>query len=201
MTSSRTRDAEARKHIQTDGVVVHKGGAGTWTSTDESGVELVDEALIVLTKAYSHTGHPLITPENPKFGGFPGVHLLVRANGAVQDVYLSPIHGHHEKIGGEGIPDGTRCEVLCPGTGEPLPDAGTLPNCPGTMRKIFLTPELSDAHMAALCDTWGCSSSRVIDPQPLDAYQTHHLSLLQRQGRKRLFEALGPLRSAKVVTG
>ncbi len=159
---AKERATDGRKHIKTDGIVVKKD---TTAWSDASQVEWVDDALVVLTQAYSHRGHPLIADENPRFGGYPGVKLKVRAEGEDHDVYLSPIHGHHDKVGGEDIPDGTRCKVMCPGSGEELPEyeGNHTPSCPGRMRVLYLTPDLSSAHVAVLCEMWGCQSSRVVD--------------------------------------
>ena len=159
---AKERSPDGRKHIKTDGIVVKKG-SNEWS--DASQVEWVNDALVVLTQAYSHRGHPLISDDNPTFGGFPGVHLKVRANGTDHDVYLSPIHGHHARVGGDDIPDGTRTQVLCPVSGEELPEyeGSHTPSCPGRLRTLYLTPKLTSAHVAVLCEMWGCQSSRVVD--------------------------------------
>ena len=123
---------------------------------------MVDEALVVVSQAYDQDGNPLISEGNKTFAGFPGVRLLVRAAGGEHEVTLSPIHGHQERIGGDGIPDGTQCQVCSPHTGKELPQHG--PDAKnGTFRAIYLTPDCSDAHVVVVSDIWGDHNSRIVD--------------------------------------
>lgn len=122
-----------------------------------------DDAQIVLTEAYCHRGHPLITPDNPTFDGHPGVRVLVRVGEGEQTIVLSPIHGDHRRVGGADLAAGTRCSVRCPTCGEELIGYAPCPCGEGTLRSVFLTPDLREAHVAALCDVWGCQRSRIVD--------------------------------------
>ena len=51
--------------------------AEAWS--DAATVELVDEALVVVSQAYDQDGNALITEGNASFARYPGVRLLVRA--------------------------------------------------------------------------------------------------------------------------
>ncbi len=161
MSTSETRERgkDARKHVQTNRL--RQPSRERLATVDK--VSVVDDLLIVMTQAFCHHGHPLVTPDNPRFDGFPGVRVRVKALGAVQDVILSPIHGHHDRRGGEGLPDHVKCEVRCPTCSESLPVYNDCPCGVGQLRTIFLTPERADAHVAAICDVWGCHRSRVMD--------------------------------------
>jgi hypothetical protein len=147
--------------VQTSGVQTHMTNPTDWSQNTT--VQLVDDALIVVTQAYDQDGNPLITDDNPKFGGHPGVRLLVRTDDHEYDVVLSPIHGHNEKIGGDGIPDGALVEICSPATGNPLPFYGPHASGVGSYRSIYLSPELNKAHVVAVYDVWGMQDSRIID--------------------------------------
>jgi hypothetical protein len=126
-------------------------------------VELVDEAFIVLSQAYCHLGHPLIAEGNPTFQGYPGVKLRVRAGDLAEEVVLSPVHGHHDRVGGDAFGRGVKCSVRCPQCNQELMAYAPCPCGKGTLRAIFLTADPGKAHVAAVCDVWGCQRSRVVD--------------------------------------
>jgi ELWxxDGT repeat protein len=119
--------------------------------------------MIVLTRAFCVQGHNLIREGEAKFQGFNGVHLWV-SDGTTQGVVVvSPIHGDSSK-GGLTFGEGARLELACPECHVPLPP---LCRCScgdgGTLRTLYLTPDLCDAHQAAVCDIWACPRSRVVD--------------------------------------
>ncbi|MCB9730247.1 MAG: hypothetical protein H6744_18315 [Deltaproteobacteria bacterium] len=159
--ATRSRDRDARRNVKTTGVHIRKTDPSTWSGRAQ--VELIDDALVVVTQAYCHQGHPLVQEDHPLFGGFPGLRLDVKAGGQVHAVYLSPIHGHDEKVGGESIPAGTVCGVACPVCHEELPEYAPCACGKGRLRAIHLSAEHKDAHVAAVCEVWGCARSRVID--------------------------------------
>lgn len=144
-------------HLE-EGLAVHADRA-----PEDSAVAVYDDAVVVVTQAYSHKGHSLIEVHGPQFFGHSGVKVRVKAVGVTQDVILSPIHGHHERSGGDGLPNGVRCSVRCPVSNEELPEYMPCPCGEGTLRTIFLTPDLNKAHVAAICDVWGCQQSRIVD--------------------------------------
>jgi len=121
-----------------------------------------DDVMIVLTQAFCTTGHNLIRP-GEKFEGFDGMHLWVSDGKTAGLVVVSPIHGDSSKRG-PTFRRGAKLEISCPECRTPLPK---LCRCScgkgGSLRTIYLTPELSEAHQAAVCDIWGCPRSRVID--------------------------------------
>ena len=158
---ARDRSQNARRRVTTPGVRVRKLDTSTWSP--KAGLQLVDDALVVVGQAFCHQGHALIGPENMAFRGFPGVRLRVREGDTVEDIVLSPIHGHHERLGGRSIPDGTRCQVGCPICDEPLEEYAPCPCGQGTLLAIYLTPDRDKAHVAAICDVWGCQRSRIVD--------------------------------------
>lgn len=128
-----------------------------------SQVEVVDEALVVVTRAFDHQGNSLITEDNPTFAGFPGVRVRVRFGDTTEDVTLSPIHGHHSRVGGDNIPVGTKCSVRSSAVNEELLAYAPCQCGLGTLRAIFLNPDPATAGVAAICDVWGCQRSRIVD--------------------------------------
>ena len=126
-------------------------------------VDFTGDALMVITQAYCQHGHPLINTENATFLDFPGVRLAVAGGGVRDEVVLSPIHGHHARVGGDGFQDGTACEVCCPTCAAELPVYAACPCGRGKLHLLYLTPKLSESHVAAVCDVWGCHRSRIVD--------------------------------------
>jgi len=121
-----------------------------------------DDVMIVLTQAFCTTGHNLIRP-GQQFHGFDGLHLWVSDGKSEGLVIVSPVHGDGQKHG-PTFRRGAKLEISCPECRTPLPK---LCRCScgkgGSLRTIYLTPDLSEAHQAAVCDIWGCPRSRVID--------------------------------------
>ena len=153
------RNPDGRHNLTTTGVKLRKDEQ-TWS--DSAALELVDAAHVVVSQAYDQDGNPLISEENATFAGFPGVRLLVIADGEEHEVTLSPIHGHQERVGGDDIPTGTRCQVCSPHTRKELPQHGPETKS-GTFRSIYLTPDCSDAHVVVVSDVWGDHNSRIVD--------------------------------------
>ena len=158
MTSEGQKPDPVGSHIE-DGLLIPDK-----TKLDQTHiVEIVEDTVIVITQAFSHQGHPLIKDDNPRFFGYPGVRLRVDANGKTEDVVLSPVHGNHDRVGGETIPNGTKCTVMCPECGDELLAYAPCPCGGGTLRAMYLSDECDDAHIVAICDIWGCQRSRIID--------------------------------------
>lgn len=121
------------------------------------------EVLVVVTRAYCPKGHDLVGRSEERFDGFPGISLWVEHEGKGGEVVVSPIHGDHDKRGAT-FPDGAKLSISCPECRTELPELADC-NCSegGRLRAIYLSPKLSESHMVAVCDIWGCPLSRVID--------------------------------------
>jgi hypothetical protein len=122
---------------------------------------------VVVTQVFCPNGHNLVGLSRETFDGHPGISLRIDAEGDVGarggEVVLSPIHGDREKRGVSFL-DGTKLAIRCPVCETRLPEL-TRCSCSerGRLLKLFLTPALSEAHLVAVCDIWGCPRSRVID--------------------------------------
>jgi hypothetical protein len=125
---------------------------------------------VVVTQSFCPKGHNLVGLSRETFDGHPGISLRVEAESGGRgdgarggEVILSPIHGDREKRG-VSFPDGTKLVIRCPVCETRLPEL-TRCSCSeqGRLLKLFLTPALSEAHLVAVCDIWGCPRSRVID--------------------------------------
>ncbi len=131
--------------------------------SEGTGVKMEDDVLIIVTQLFCPNGHNLVDQEDKRFDGYGGIRLLVGDGQKEGVVVLSPFHGDRRK---EGItfPEGTKLSLRCPVCGVELP---SLASCTceghGELRKLYLTPELEDSHLVAVCDVWGCPRSRVID--------------------------------------
>ena len=133
-----------------------------------SAIKQVDDVFIVVTQAYCPNGHNLVDETNEQFDGYPGIRLLVRDGENEGEVHLSPFHGDESKLGKTDWRVGVRLEVLCPICQTPLP---SLAHCHcetpdgrgGELVKLYLSPALTDSHVLALCNVWGCRHSRTVD--------------------------------------
>jgi len=124
--------------------------------------EHTNDVFVVVTQLYCHNGHNLVTSKE-LFQGYPGISLWLEGAGQEGEIAISPIHGDLSKRGMD-FPEGTKLSIKCPTCREELPEL-TRCRCSenAMLRKAFLTPKLTEAHIIAVCDIWGCPLSRVID--------------------------------------
>src|SRR5690606_14910177 len=129
-----------------------------------------DDVIVVINQAFGPTGANLMS-ETVEFDGYPAIELLVRAGGREEHVFLSPIHGDGRKRGMETLPEGTKCELLCPRTKRPLDkigpivDGGDAEYC-----ALYLTPRLERGSMVYVSDVWGHRHSRIVLNSELISY-------------------------------
>lgn len=130
----------------------------------DSSLIKLDDVFIVVTQAFCHKGHSLMSEDNDLFDGYPGIKVRVRSGNREGDVVLSPFHGDASKKGDLDWKDGTKLEILCPVCRESLVKMASC-RCAGDgdLIKIYLSPNLSDSHILAMCNIWGCHRSRTID--------------------------------------
>ncbi len=134
---------------------------------EKSNIELLKhdgQVQVVLGQAFGPKGDNLIGIDDTQFDGHAALTLKVRAAGREGLTHISPIHGDDRKTGFIDIPVGTKCELLCPVSGEVLPK---LPPVPGdettSYYALYLTPELSEGAVVGISDVWGHYHSRVVD--------------------------------------
>ena len=129
-----------------------------------SGMEHVDDVFIVITQAYCPAGHNLIDTGHDDFDGYPGVRVHVTADDREGEVLLSPFHGDNSKKGMTDWKNGTTLKLSCPECGQEFPRLATC-RCSegGALVKLFLSPNLTDSHMLAMCNVWGCRRSRTVN--------------------------------------
>ena len=141
------------------------------TPPKDSTLKQVDDVFIVVTQAFCPNGHNLIVdfdkvPYDPEcdFDGFPGLKLELESDKGHGIVILSPFHGDHSKKGKTDWGTGTKLKVMCPECGVALPKLASC-RCPeeGDLVKVYLSPQLTDSHVLALCNVWGCKRSHTID--------------------------------------
>lgn len=137
---------------------------GAHKRQETSHVKIQDDVIIIVTQAYGPGGEELVGISDQTFSGYPAVDLWVRAGDQEGMVHLSPFHGDHRKATSLNIPEGTRCELLCPRSKQPLDRLGkVLPNSDAEFFAIYLTPRLTQGAMVAISDIWGDFHSRIVD--------------------------------------
>ena len=120
--------------------------------------------VVIVTQAYGPRGDNLVGIAPVEFDGNPAVTLKIRAAGREGLVHLSPIHGDGRKVAPFDIEPGTRCELLCPISNQPLDVVGEVEDGSGARYfAIYLTPQLSRGSMVMISDVWGHYHSRIID--------------------------------------
>jgi len=158
-------DPVDRKHLRVTGR--HKA-----VTTPNLSVSEVEAALgaadggvvIVVTQAFGPRGDNLVGISDVMFDGHPAVTLRLRAAGREGLIHLSPIHGDGRKQGFTDVPAGTRCELLCPVSGQPLDFVSEVEDGSGARYfAIYLTDQLSQGSMVMVSDVWGHYHSRIVD--------------------------------------
>jgi hypothetical protein len=127
-------------------------------------VAVENDVQVVVTQAFGPRGDNLVGISDVTFDGHPAVSIGVRAGDQDGLVHLSPIHGDSRKQGMTDIPQGTRCELYCPVSKQPLDLVGEVEDGSGARYyAIYLTPQLSRGSMVMVSDLWGHYHSRIID--------------------------------------
>ncbi len=123
-----------------------------------------NDVTVILTQAFGPRGDSLVGISDVDFDGHPAVTLGIRADGKEGLVHLSPIHGDGRKVKPFDIAHGTRCELFCPVSKQPLDLVGEVEDGSGARYyAIYLTPQLSRGSMVMVSDVWGHYHSRIID--------------------------------------
>ena len=123
-----------------------------------------NEVSIIVTQVFGPKGDNLVGISDETFDGYPAVTLLVRSGESEGLVHLSPIHGDERKTCTVQFAEGTRCELLCPVSKQPLPKVEDVPEEGDTeYYALYLTPQLSRGSMVMVSNVWGHYHSRIID--------------------------------------
>lgn len=155
MASSAQMDPVDRTNLQITGR--HK-------AITDAAVTVENDVLVIVTQAFGPRGDNLVGISDVTFDGHPAVTIGLRANGKEGLVHLSPIHGDGRKAKPFDIPHGTRCELFCPVSKQPLDLVGEVEDASGARYyAIYLTPQLSRGSMVMVSDVWGHNHSRIID--------------------------------------
>jgi hypothetical protein len=150
---------------------LHRPKAGPKPSP-HSKLREVDAVVIQVTQLFCPKGHNLVRDREHLFDGQMGLCLWVSDGEKAGEVILSPFHGDHRRLGLTDFAKGTRLTIACPICKAPLPRLSAC-GCKdkGDLVKLYLTPELSEENLVALCNVWGCHRSKVFDQaQLLSAY-------------------------------
>lgn len=150
----------ATKSIDADNLTV----TGAHRALRDQNIRVESEVIVIVTQAFGPGGDDLMAASQVDFDGYPAVPVLVRAAGREEIVHLSPFHGDRRKTGMEGLPAGTKCELLCPVSKKPLDHVGKVaPESDADYFAIYLTKRLSEGEMVAISDVWDDYHSRIVD--------------------------------------
>jgi hypothetical protein len=165
-------DPVDRRHLRVTGR--HKAVADP--NVDIQDGDITGTVVIVVTQAYGPRGDNLVGISDVTFDGYPAVTLKLRAAGEEGLIHLSPIHGDGRKAGFTDIPAGTRCELFCPVSGQPLDTVGEVEDGSGARYyALYLTPQKSAGSMVMISDVWGHYHSRIVDDfELISAWATNH---------------------------
>jgi len=130
--------------------------------------DVMDEVSIIVTQLFGPKGNNLIGVSDVTFDGYPAFSLLVKAEGKEGLVHLSPIQGDDRKVGMEGLKAGTKCELFCSVSGEPLEKLEDVPeNLNTEYFTLYLTKDLSLSSSISISNQWDHYHSRVVDNNDL----------------------------------
>jgi hypothetical protein len=147
--------------INKEELTIHKESV-----SEEGKVIIKDDVYIIVTQAFCPNGHNLVGKGKHTFDGYPGICLNVTDGEKEGILEISPFHGDESKLGID-FEKGKTIKITCPECGCEFPVLEKCSRGEGSLRKIYLSPKLTDAHMIALCDKWGCYMSSVIDDNEL----------------------------------
>jgi hypothetical protein len=135
-------------------------------------IKELDDVVIQVTQVFCPNGHNLVRNRRQLFDGSPGISLWVSDGNTEGTVILSPYHGDSSRKSKVTFKEGTRVKVSCPVCKAELPKLGPcVCEGGGDLFMLYLTPELDDGRVVALCNVWGCHRSKVFDQaQLLSAY-------------------------------
>ncbi len=140
---------------------------GAHAVATQSNVEVKEQdedVSIIVTQLFGPTGANLVGISDVTFDGYPAFTLLVKNGDDEGLVHLSPIHGDDRKIGMEGIAPGSKCQLFCPVSKQPLDQVLEVPDDQGTEYfALYLTPKLSQGSHILISNVWGHYHSRVVD--------------------------------------
>jgi hypothetical protein len=149
---------------------------GRHKAVTDPNVSVQNDVLVIVTQAYGPRGDNLVGISDVTFDGHPAVTIGVRAAGREGLVHLSPIHGDTRKGGMIDLDGGTRCELFCPVSKQPLDLVGEVEDGSGARYyAIYLTPALSRGSLVMVSDLWGHYHSRIIDDfELISAWAANH---------------------------
>lgn len=135
-----------------------------------------NDVTVIVTQAYGPTGESLMGIGGVEFDGHPAVTVGLRAAGKEGLVHLSPIHGDGRKSKPFDIAAGTKLELFCPVSNQPLDVVGEVEDGSGARYfAIYLTTQLSRGSMVMISDIWGHYHSRIIDDfELISAWAARH---------------------------
>jgi hypothetical protein len=139
-------------------------------------VTVENDVLVIVTQAFGPRGDNLVGISDVEFDSYPAVTIGLRTPDREGLVHLSPIHGDGRKTKPFDIPVGTRCELFCPVSKQPLDFVGDVEDDSGARYyAIYLTPQLSRGSMVMVSDMWGHYHSRIIDEfELISAWAARH---------------------------
>ena len=147
---------------------------GAYSFSKESSVIRDNKGRIVLTKAYCHNGHFIMTDEH-KFEGYAGIKIIAVYGGKEAEIFLSPILNDHRKKC-PVYPHLAVLELQCPVCREPLPHLAPCDCTAGaTYRTIYLRTD-ADIHWSiGICNAYGCPKSFIKDGEEIitEAREAH----------------------------
>ncbi|MGN6106417.1 MAG: hypothetical protein ACTHU0_15025, partial [Kofleriaceae bacterium] len=105
-------------------------------------VTVENDVMVIVAQAFGPRGDNLVGISDVQFDGHPAVSLGIRAGEREGLVHLSPIHGDGRKLQPFEIAGGTRCELFCPVSRQPLDLVGEVEDGSGARYyAIYLTPQ------------------------------------------------------------
>ncbi|MEI6080023.1 MAG: hypothetical protein WCQ53_05270 [bacterium] len=121
---------------------------------------LTEDGKLVVTQAYCHNGHDLISSES-KISGYPSIKLLIiDEKNKKHDVYISAVDADHTRKGGDELKKDQVVTVACPVCEEELDNIAPCDCTKGSkFVAIYLNKKRSFTSCVGICNSWGCYRS------------------------------------------
>ncbi len=117
---------------------------------------------LCVSQVFCPNGHELIADDNAKFGGMPGIKLLLKGERGEDFVFISPFLDKRQRTGGKMFECGDRLEVRCPVCNAEMPVLGPC-DCQwnGEYVMLSLDKDPSNRNAVCLCNIWGCPNGDI----------------------------------------
>ena len=120
----------------------------------------VEGGRILASELYCRNGHPLITPENPRYDNKLAIKVMAESGGKKQPLYLSPFQRDVRKKISVEFKSGQILRLSCPECGDEFPRVAPHDCHDDAMHvALFMRADGNVQKSVCICNAWDCYAS------------------------------------------